>query len=158
MIFVDTPGIHKSTTKLNKRMMDSVRASAEADVVLFLADATARPSDEDAEAVDLVKKLRAPVIAVLNKVDKVQPKQKVLDVIARYQQMHEFAPELPDVHALRDDQADIKRQLQPARAEDQHGDRAQPHPLGLKRRLGRHRHGRKLLAARIEDLSGGNLS
>ena len=95
VVFVDTPGIHKSTTKLNKRMMDSVRASAAADVVLFLADATARPSDEDAEAVDLVKKLDAPVIAVLNKVDKVSPKQKVLEVIARYQQMHEFATFIP---------------------------------------------------------------
>src|ERR1022692_4504793 len=35
MVFVDTPGIHKSDSLLNKRMMDTVRASAEADVVLF---------------------------------------------------------------------------------------------------------------------------
>ena len=77
-----------------------------ADVVLFLADATARPSDEDAEAVDLVKKLHAPVIAVLNKVDKVQPKQKLLDVIARYQQMHEFAAFVP-VSALKGEGLDV---------------------------------------------------
>src|SRR3569832_1206947 len=55
IVIVDTSGIHKSTTMLNKRMMDSVRASAAADVVLFLADATARPRDEDAQAVDLIK-------------------------------------------------------------------------------------------------------
>ena len=109
VVFVDTPGIHKSTTRLNKRMMDSVRASAEADVVLFLADASARPSDEDAEAVDLVKKLHAPVIAVLNKSDKVQPKQKLLEVIARYQQMHEFAAFVP-VSALTGDGLDVLKQ------------------------------------------------
>jgi GTP-binding protein Era len=95
MVFVDTPGIHKSNTMLNKRMMDSVRASAEADVVLFLVDAMARPSDEDSQAVDLIKKLTAPVIAVLNKIDRVSPKQKVLDVIARYQGMHDFAAFVP---------------------------------------------------------------
>jgi len=35
MCFVDTPGIHESSTLLNKRMMDQVRASSEADVVLL---------------------------------------------------------------------------------------------------------------------------
>ena len=36
VVFVDTPGIHESSTLLNKRMMDTVRATASADVVLFL--------------------------------------------------------------------------------------------------------------------------
>ncbi len=109
VVFVDTPGIHKSTTKLNKRMMDSVRASAAADVVLFLVDATARPSDEDADALDLVKKLDAPVIAVLNKVDKISPKQKVLEVITRYQELHDFATFVP-ISALTGDGLDTLKQ------------------------------------------------
>src|SRR6478736_10080387 len=52
MVFVDTPGIHESSTLLNKRMMDQVRASADADVVLLLVDATARFEEDDAHAVD----------------------------------------------------------------------------------------------------------
>lgn len=95
IIFVDTPGIHKSTTKLNKRMMDTVRASAEADVVLFVIDASLRPSAEDAEAIDLVKKLNAPVIAVLNKVDRVSPKEYVLETITRYRELHDFTAYVP---------------------------------------------------------------
>ncbi|MEO8097939.1 MAG: GTPase Era [Acidobacteriota bacterium] len=106
IVFVDTPGIHKSTTLLNKRMMDTVRASAQADVVLFLIDAETRPSDEDAQAVDLVRKLQAPVIAVINKVDRISPKQKILDVIARYQEMFEFAAYLP-VSALKGEGLDV---------------------------------------------------
>lgn len=106
IVFVDTPGIHKSTTMLNKRMMDSVRASASADVVLFLADATARPSDEDADAISLIKKLEAPALAVLNKVDLVSPKQKVLEVITRYQGLHEFAAFVP-ISALKGDGLDL---------------------------------------------------
>ncbi len=43
IVFVDTPGIHKSNTLLNKRMMDTVRTAADApDVVLFVVDALAR--------------------------------------------------------------------------------------------------------------------
>src|SRR5215467_12712627 len=54
IVFLDTPGIHKSDSLLNKRMMDTVRASSEADVVLFLVDALAPFREEDAQAVDLV--------------------------------------------------------------------------------------------------------
>src|SRR5258707_11343959 len=40
IVFLDTPGIHKSNTLLNKRMMDAVRTAAEApDVALFVIDA-----------------------------------------------------------------------------------------------------------------------
>jgi GTP-binding protein Era len=111
IVFVDTPGIHKSTTLLNKRMMDTVRSSAQADVVLFLVDATAQPSDEEAEAVDLVKKLQAPAIAVLNKVDRISPKQKVLEVIERYQAMHTFDAYIP-ISALKGEGLDVlKREI-----------------------------------------------
>lgn len=111
IVFVDTPGIHKTATRLNKRMMDSVRASAQADVALFLIDAGARPNEEDAQAVDLVKKLDAPVIAVLNKVDRVQPKEQLLEVIERYRQMHEFAAYVP-VSALKGEGLEeLKREI-----------------------------------------------
>jgi GTPase len=41
IVFLDTPGIHKSDSLLNKRMMDTVRSSLEVDVALFLVDAVA---------------------------------------------------------------------------------------------------------------------
>jgi GTP-binding protein Era len=95
IVFVDTPGIHESSTLFNKRMMDQVRASADADVVLFLVDATARFNDEDAGAVDLVKKTGAPAIAVFNKIDKLREKAKLLALIERYRGMHDFAAYIP---------------------------------------------------------------
>ena len=95
IVFVDTPGIHKSTTLMNKRMMDTVRASAPADVVLFLIDTLTRFTDEDAQAVDLVKSIKAPAIAVLNKVDKPGAKLKVLELIEKYSTLHEFAAYVP---------------------------------------------------------------
>jgi len=108
IVFVDTPGIHESSTLLNKRMMDQVRASADADVVLFLVDATARFSDDDAGAVDLVKKTGAPAIAVFNKIDKLREKAKLLALIERYQGMHDFAAYVP-ISALKGDGIEVLR-------------------------------------------------
>jgi GTP-binding protein Era len=95
IVFVDTPGIHRSNTLMNKRMMDTVRASASADVVLFLIDVLEPFSDEDAQAIDLVKKIEAPVIAVLNKVDKLHDKPQLLALIERLSGLHQFAEFIP---------------------------------------------------------------
>lgn len=95
IVFVDTPGIHRSNTLMNKRMMDTVRASASADVVLFLIDVLEPLREEDAQAIDLVKKLEAPAIAVLNKVDKLHDKPKLLALIEQLQALHGFAEFIP---------------------------------------------------------------
>jgi len=95
IVFVDTPGIHRSNTMMNKRMMDTVHASAAADVVLYLFDVLEPFSEEDAEAIDLVKKIQAPAIAVLNKIDKLHDKPKLLALIDRIRSLHDFAEVIP---------------------------------------------------------------
>jgi GTP-binding protein Era len=108
MVFVDTPGIHESSTLLNKRMMDQVRASSEADVVLFLVDALLPFRKEDAQAVDVVKKTGSPAIAIFNKVDKLREKPKLLALIEQYQGLHNFDAYLP-VSALKGDGVELLR-------------------------------------------------
>lgn len=108
VVFIDTPGIHKSDSLLNQRMMHAVRAHAEADVVLFLVDALAPFQKEDAQAVDLVKKISAPVLAVFNKVDALKAKSKLLALIERYRALHDFAAYIP-VSALSGDGLDVLR-------------------------------------------------
>lgn len=95
IVFLDTPGIHASDTLLNKYMMNTVRANMEADVVLFVVDALARFSTEDEQAVDLVKKIGAPVLAVFNKVDQLAEKPRILALIERYRALHDFAEYIP---------------------------------------------------------------
>src|SRR5580700_9405241 len=77
LVFLDTPGIHKSDSLLNKRMMDTVRSSLGVDVALFLVDAVTPFTDQDVQAVDLAKKMKAPVLLVLNKVDALHEKPKL---------------------------------------------------------------------------------
>src|SRR5438105_13963916 len=70
IVFVDTPGIHKADSPLNKRLMRTVRASIEErDLLLFVADVSREPGEEDARAIDLARKPEAPVVLVLNKLD-----------------------------------------------------------------------------------------
>ena len=57
IVFVDTPGIHKADTPLNKRLMNTVRASLDQrDLLLFVADAARTFEEEDRRAVDLARK------------------------------------------------------------------------------------------------------
>jgi GTP-binding protein Era len=108
IVFIDTPGIHKSDSLLNKRMMDTVRAHAQADVVLFLVDALAPFSEADSEAVDLVKKIPAPVLAVFNKLDALRDKPKLLELIEQCRALHSFAEYIP-ISALSGEGLDLLR-------------------------------------------------
>ena len=110
IVFVDTPGIHRSNTLLNQRMMKEVRAAADSpDVVLFLVDTLAPPSEEDAQAVDLVKKARVPAIAVFNKIDRLTDKTKLLTLIERYRALHDFAEFIP-ISAQKGEGLDVLRE------------------------------------------------
>ena len=107
IVFLDTPGIHKSDTLLNRRMMDSVRQAAGApDVALFVVDALAPFSAEDKAAADLARKIPAPVIAVINKTDWLEKKTRVLELIEHYRALHDFAAYVP-VSAKTGDGLDI---------------------------------------------------
>src|SRR5450631_2432768 len=54
IVFVDTPGIHKADSQLNKRLMDTVRNSLEErDLLVFVADAARKFGPEDRRAVDV---------------------------------------------------------------------------------------------------------
>src|SRR5690349_24623284 len=61
IVFLDTPGIHKADSPINKRMMEAVRAALDShDLLLFLVDATRKFAEADSHAVDLVKKGETP--------------------------------------------------------------------------------------------------
>jgi len=96
IVFMDTPGIHRSDTLFNKRMMESVRAALDGrDLLIFLIDASAEFEERDTHAVDLVKKSETPCIAVLNKIDLVKEKALLLPLIEKYRVLHDFVEFVP---------------------------------------------------------------
>jgi GTP-binding protein Era len=70
MVFLDTPGWHQPLHKLGEYMVEVVRrAVPDADLILFLADLTELPNDEDRSLAELVRGSAAPVLVVGNKAD-----------------------------------------------------------------------------------------
>jgi GTP-binding protein Era len=96
VIFVDTPGIHKSNSSINKRMMDAVRnAIDERDLLLFVVDATKPFTEEDERALSVLRRSATPAILVFNKIDKLKLKQDLLPLMQEYPKHHEFVEYLP---------------------------------------------------------------
>ena len=96
IVFVDTPGIHKADSQLNKRLMNTVRASLEErDLLLFLVDSTRAFTVEDRRALDMATKTGTPVVLVLTKVDLLPDKSKLLPLIEQYKLLHNFADFVP---------------------------------------------------------------
>ncbi|MGB5491585.1 MAG: GTPase Era [Woeseiaceae bacterium] len=96
IVFVDTPGLHRNAGKAMNRVMNRTAANAlaDADLVLFVSDAT-RWTPEDEDVLKRLRSCNAPVIAILNKVDKVQPKEELLKTLAAIADRHEFAAIVP---------------------------------------------------------------
>lgn len=114
IIFVDTPGLHRKAGKAMNRLMNRTAANAlaDADVILFVSDAS-NWTNEDDDVLKRLKKARAPVVAVLNKVDKVHPREKLLDAIGLMSARNDFAEIVP-LSALKDDNLDRLMDLLPS--------------------------------------------
>jgi GTPase len=113
VVFVDTPGVHKPNSQLDRRMMHEVHDALEQrDIVLLMLDATREVrlpeepakesaaqsrsgvSSEDKFALELIRKLDCPVFLIINKIDLVE-REKLLPLIARLSALHDFAAVIP---------------------------------------------------------------
>jgi GTPase len=105
-IFLDTPGIHRPTHRMNVRMVDAaVDGIRQADIVALVADATdVRAGRGEGFILDQVKHSTGPVALVINKVDLV-PRPHLLPLIDRWQKRHAFADIIP-VSALTGENVD----------------------------------------------------
>ena len=95
VVFVDTPGVHKPTHRMNVRMVDTaIEAMREVDVVCLVVDASVKPGPGDRHLLTLLKDVKVPVILALNKVDVVS-KPKLLPLLDQYSKAHPFAELVP---------------------------------------------------------------
>jgi GTPase len=105
--FVDTPGLHRQEGRALNRAMNRTAAAAalDADLILFVVEAL-RFGDEDRMALTRAREASRPIIAIVNKVDKAQPRDRLLPYIAELGAEFAFAEVVP-VSAL--DAADMRR-------------------------------------------------
>jgi GTP-binding protein Era len=95
VVFVDTPGVHKPTHRMNVRMVDTaLEAMREVDVVALVVDASVKSGPGDRHLLTLLKDVKVPVILALNKVDLVS-KPKLLPILDQYSKAYPFAELVP---------------------------------------------------------------
>jgi GTP-binding protein Era len=96
IVFIDTPGLHHSEKRAMNRYMNRLASSviSDADVVVFMIDAT-RWTAEDEMVLQKVETSTAPVILVINKLDKLKDKKLALPLIEKLKEKFAFAHIIP---------------------------------------------------------------
>ena len=95
IVFVDTPGIHKAKNKLGEYMVNvAERTLNEVDVVLWLVEPSTFIGAGEKHIAEQLKKVKTPVILVINKVDTVK-RDEVFAFIDAYQKIYDFAAIVP---------------------------------------------------------------
>ena len=118
VVFIDTPGVHRSRTVLNREMMRSVQAGLEGrDLALLMVDVTRGFGAEDSLALDLLQSgaednpggPSLPTLLVLNKIDRLADKRELLPIIDDYRKRLAFTAIIP-VSALKGEGLDLLTQ------------------------------------------------
>ena len=95
-VFLDTPGLHKARTRLGDYMVNVVKESvADVDAVMLLVEPIPNVGGPEAELIARIKTLGCPSVLVINKVDTLEHKEELLEVIQTYGQAHEFTAVVP---------------------------------------------------------------
>lgn len=95
MVFLDTPGIHKTRTPLHKSMVASAQgAFHEVDIIMVVVEML-HPDDPDISSIlKTLKRTKKPSILIINKID-MGPKEKLLPIIDSFSQHHDFEAIIP---------------------------------------------------------------
>ncbi|MCC7153782.1 MAG: GTPase Era [Bryobacterales bacterium] len=96
LIFIDTPGLHKADSLMNRQMMEMISETLDGkDVLLYVVDATQPFTPRDDEALNVLSATQTPVLLVLNKIDCVKEKAHLLPLIEAYRARRPFAEIIP---------------------------------------------------------------
>lgn len=107
IVLMDTPGVHKPDSSLGRKMMVEVREALEGcDLVLILRDVTRTFDPRDQFALDLLKQSQTPAFLILNKVDLVREKARLLPLIEESRRLYDFKEVIP-ISALQRDGLDV---------------------------------------------------
>ena len=102
-IFIDTPGIHINEKKTINRVMNktAINAIMDTNLNLFVCDSSYW-SEEDEVVLNQLKNARSPSILLLNKIDLIHPKDKLLELISTLSNKYEFSEVIPIIAKNRD--------------------------------------------------------
>lgn len=110
MVFMDTPGLHKPKNKLSNHMLKTVQDSiVDIDAVLFVMDCTKPVNEQEEELLASLHRQHMPTILVLNKIDLLEDKSKLMGQMATLYNRYQFAAVIP-ISVLQNDGIDLVEQ------------------------------------------------
>ena len=111
MVFMDTPGIHRTRTALHKSMVDAAFAAFhEVDIILMMIEVGAREDPAIPSIINGLKSIKKPLFLAVNKIDKVE-KERILPILGDYGERLPFDALVP-ISALKGQGVDaLLRQL-----------------------------------------------
>lgn len=96
IVLIDTPGVHKPDSSLGRKMMVEVREALDGcDLVLVIMDVTRKLDPRDEFALELLRRSATKAFLVLNKIDLIREKSKILPLIEEYRKLYDFAEVIP---------------------------------------------------------------
>lgn len=94
IVFVDTPGIHAAKSRINRAMVDAAYGSLSGiDLLVLVVDGSVRPDEQFIG--EIVSKAKCPIFLVINKVDLIEPKERLLELIGTLSRLHRFDEIIP---------------------------------------------------------------
>lgn len=107
IILIDTPGVHKPDSSLGRKMLVEIREALEGcNVVLVLTDVAQKRDARDQFALRMLKDSKAKIFLLLNKIDLLKGKDKLLPLIEQWKDLHQF-DEIVPISALKRDGLDV---------------------------------------------------
>mgnify|MGYP002513085662 FL=1 len=107
LVFTDTPGYHRPKTKLGEKMIKSVgEGIAGMDACLFVVEPEGEIRETEVELLNRLKKEKAPVVLVINKIDTIKQKEKLMERIVQFTGIYDFEAVVP-VSALKNENVDL---------------------------------------------------
>ena len=107
LVIVDTPGVHQPGYELNRRMMVTVQdVLLGVDLLCLIRDASVSTGGGDRFVLDLIKRSAKPALLLLNKIDKLDDKTRLLPLMDWYRQEYEWREIVP-ISALKDEMTDL---------------------------------------------------
>lgn len=95
-VYVDTPGLHSVEKRAINRLMNRAAESSLGDVgMIFFVVEGLRFDSEDEMVLSKVARAEAPVVLVINKIDKISEKEKLLPFIEEISKKMQFADVVP---------------------------------------------------------------
>ena len=95
-VFVDTPGLHRARTRLGDYMVNVVKESvSDVDAVLLLVEPIPHVGEPEQQLIQRIKTLNCPAVLAINKIDGLEQKDKLLEVIQVYSREHDFDAVVP---------------------------------------------------------------